>query len=121
MPAHLVAPRRQVANRQDTQPVEQVLRIDGERRAKILEAEDIAAMAANAIAFEPVSDLDEVAAVLAILGIHVSQVASNRVFQNGEQKLEFALDDVISPDQVCVLSWQQEPGVDCFFVRWSLV
>lgn len=121
MPAHLVAPRRQIANRQNPQAVEQVTWVDAERCAKILEAENIAAPGACAVAFEPVSDLDEVTPVLAAFRVQISQVASNRVFQNGQQKFQLTLDDVISPDQICVLSRQQESGFDGFFVRWSFV
>jgi hypothetical protein len=112
MPAHLVTPRRQIANPQNLQSVEQVRRIDAERRAKILEAENIAAAGAGAVAFEPAPDLDEVTSVLAVLSVYVSQVASNRVFQNRQQKFQFALDNVISPDEVGVLSRQQESGVE---------
>ena len=66
-------------------------------------------------AFKPGSDLDEVATALAVFGIGVSQVTSNRVFQDRQQQFQFALDNVISPDQIDVLYRQQEPGIDCFF------
>jgi hypothetical protein len=46
----------------------------------------------------------------------MSQVASNRVFQNRQQELQLALDDVISPDQIDVLVRQQESGLESFFV-----
>ena len=117
MAAHLVTARWKIANSQDLQAVEQDPRIDAERRAKVFEAENISASGASHAAFEPGSDLDELAAALSVFRLDVSQVASNRVFEDGQQKFEFALDDVISPDQVGVLSGQQEPGVDCFFVR----
>ena len=67
------------------------------------------------VALEPVPDLDEVAAALTLFRVDVSQVASNRVFQNGQQEFLLALDRVIAPDQVGVLSRQHEPRVDCFF------
>ena len=117
MPAHLVTPRRKVVDRQDPQAVEQVTRFDAKRRAKIFEAENIAAADAGAGAFEPIPDLDKLAAALALLGIRVSQVASNRIFQNRQQKFQLTFYDVISPDQVGVLPRQQKAGVDCFFVR----
>jgi hypothetical protein len=116
MPAHLVTPRRKVADGQDLQAREQDLRLDAERRTKILEAENIAADA-GPYAFEPVPDLDKFAAPFAVFYLRVSQVASNRIFQNCQKKLQFAFDYVISPDQVSVLSGQQKAGVDCFFVR----
>src|SRR5271165_4012626 len=97
MAAHLVTPRRQVAYRENPQAVEQVARLDAECRAKILEAENIAAPGAGSAAFKPTPDLDEVAAALAVLRINVSQVASDSVFQNGQQQFQLALDDVISP------------------------
>ena len=112
MPAHLVTPRRKIANRQKAQSVEQVTRFDSERRAQILEAENIAGTGASAMALEPVSDLDKITPALAVFRVQVSQIASNRVFQNGQHKLQLALDNVISPDHVDVLSRQQEPGVD---------
>ena len=68
-------------------------------------------------AFEPVPDLDKLAAPFAAFYLRVSQVASNRVFQNRQQKFQLAFDYVISPDQVGVLSRQQKAGVDCLFVR----
>ena len=118
MPAHLVTPRWKIADSQDLQALEEDPRLDAKRLADGFKTEDIAASSANSTAgFEPVPDLDEIATSLAILGIHVSQVASNRVFQNGQQKFQLALDDVISPDQVGILSRQQKPGVECFFVR----
>src|ERR1700678_2344712 len=121
MPAHLIAPRRQIAKRQNPQAVEQITRLDAERRAKILEAENIRAPVGAPAAFEPVLDLDEVAAALAVFRLQVTQVASNRVFQNRQQKFQFALDNVIPPDQVGILSRQQESGIECFFVWWSFV
>jgi hypothetical protein len=117
MPAHLVAPRRKVVERQNPQAVEQVTWLDPKRGAKIFEAENIAAADAGAGAFEPVPDLDKLAAALAVLRFRVSQVASNRIFQNRQQKFQLAFDYVISPDQVSVLSWQKKARVDCFFVR----
>jgi hypothetical protein len=117
MPAHLVTSRRQVVDRQNPQAVEQVTGFDAKRGAKIFEAENIAAADAGAGAFEPVPDLDKLAAALAVLRIRVPQVASNRIFQNREQKFQLTFYDVISPDQVSVLPWQQKAGVDCFFVR----
>ena len=65
---------------------------------------------------EPVSDLDEVAATLAFLAVHVAQVASNRVFENSEQKFQLAFDNVITPDQVGVLSRKDKSRVDRSFV-----
>ena len=64
---------------------------------------------------EPVSDLDEVAATLAFLAVHVSQVASNRVFQNGEQKIQLEFDNMIKPDQNGVMSRKDKYRVNCFF------
>jgi hypothetical protein len=117
MPAHLVTPRRKVVDGQNPQTVEQVTRLDPECRAKIFEAENIAAADAGSGAFEPVPDLDKLAAALAVFCVRVSQVASNRIFQNRQQKFQLTFYDVISPDQVGVLSRQQKAGVDCFFVR----
>ena len=121
MPAHLVAPRRKVADGQDLQAREQDLRLDAKRRAKIFKAENIDTSGAGPSAFEPVPDLDELTAAFAVFYVRVSQVASNSVFQNCQQKFQLAFDYVISPDQVGVLSRQQKAGVDCFFVRLSSV
>ena len=71
---------------------------------------------APTVALEPVPDLDEVAAALAVLRVHVSQVASNRVFQNRQQEFQLALDNVIPPDQVDVLSRQEKSDIDSLFV-----
>ena len=68
------------------------------------------------VALEPVPDLDEIAAALAVLRVHVSQVASNRVFQNRQQEFQLALDNVIPPDQVDVLSRQEKSDIDSLFV-----
>jgi hypothetical protein len=119
MPPHLVATRRQIADRQNPQAVDQSSRLDAERRAKILEAEDIAATDAGPAAFEPVPDLVEFAAPLAVFRVDVAQVASNGVFEHGQQQLQLALDNVIPPDQVDVLPRHQESRVDAFFVLWS--
>jgi len=119
MPAHLVAPRRQIADRQNPQAIEQIARLYAERRAKIFEAENIRAPTAEPAAFEPVLDLDEVAATLAVFRVQVAQIASNGVFQDRQQKFQFALDNVIPPDQVGILSRQQQSGIECFFVWWS--
>jgi len=117
MAAHLVTPRRQIVNRQNPQARKQATRLDAERGAEIVEAEDIRASGyASTAGFEPVPDLDEVAAALPVFRVRVSQVASNRVFQDGQQKFQFTLDNVISPDQIDVLSGEQESGADCFFV-----
>jgi hypothetical protein len=116
MAAHLVTSRRQVADGQDLQACEQVLRLDAERRAKILEAENIGADAGPG-AFEPVPHFDKLAAPFAASYLRVSQVASNRIFENRQQKFQLTFDYVISPDQVSVLARQQQTGVDCFFVR----
>ncbi|MGA9474542.1 MAG: hypothetical protein WBV36_18895 [Terriglobales bacterium] len=117
MPAHLVTPRWEISDSQDLQTREQDPRLDAKGLAQVFEAENISASGADHGALEPGSDLDELAAALSVLRVHVSQVTSNRVFEDGQQKFEFALDDVISPDQVRVLSRQQESGVECFFVR----
>ncbi len=101
MAAHLVTPRWKIAYSQNLQSREQVARLDAQRSAKIFKAENITAAIAG---LEPVSDFDEVAATLAFLAAHVSQVASNRVFQNGKKKLQLAFDNVIAPDQVGVLA-----------------
>jgi hypothetical protein len=121
MPAHLVAPRRKVADGQDLQAREQDLRLDTERRTKIFEAENIAAAGAGPGALEPVPDLDKLAAAFAVFCCRVSQVTPNSIFQNCQQKFQLAFDYVISPDQVGVLSRQQKAGIDCFFVRLSSV
>ena len=117
MSAHLVTPRWKVSDSQDLQAREQDPRIDAKGRAQVFEAENISASGASRAAFEPGSDLDELAAAFTVLRVEVSQVASNRVFEYGQKKFEFALDDVISPDQVGVLPRQQESSVECFFVR----
>src|SRR5271170_1007159 len=101
MPAHLVPARRQIADGQKAQALEQVARLDAERRAKIVEAENICAPGAG---FEPVSDLDEVAVALPVFRVHAAQVTSNRVFQNSQQEFQFTLDSLISSDQIDVLS-----------------
>jgi hypothetical protein len=118
MAAHLVTPRRQIGNCQNPQARKQLTRLEAKRVAEIVEAENIRAPGAGRIAAnsKPVSDLGEVAAALAVFRVHVSQVASNRVFQHGQQKFHFALENAISPDQIDVLSGQQESGVDAFFV-----
>jgi len=121
MAAQLVTPRGQIADRQNPQARQQAPRLDAKRRAKIVEAENIRLPGkCTAAGFEPVSDLDEVAAALAVFRVHVSQVASNRVFQNGQQEFEFTLDNLISPDQIDVLSRQQQSGLDSFFVRHQM-
>lgn len=112
MPAHLITPRRKIANRQKVQSVEQVTRFDSERRTQILEAENIAEPGTGVLSIEPISDFDKITPALAVLFVQVSQIASNRVFQNGQHKFQLALDDVISPDHVDVLSRQQESSVD---------
>jgi len=106
MAAHLVTPRRQIGNGDNPQARKQATRLDAKRIAKIVEAENIRASGGGRTVpgFEPVSDLDEGAAALAVFRVHVSQVASNRVFQNGQQEFQFTLDNVISPDQIDVLS-----------------
>jgi hypothetical protein len=105
MAAHLVTPRRQVVNCQNPQALKQATWLDAERGAKIVEAEDIRAPGGSRIAAgaEPVSGLDEVAAALTVFRVHVSQVASNRVFQNGQQEFPFTLDNLIAPDLIEVL------------------
>jgi hypothetical protein len=117
MPAHLVTSRRKVVDRQNPQAVQQVRRFDPKRRAEILEAENISTAGACPGAFEPVPDLDKLASALAVLNLRVPQVASNRIFQNRQQKFQLTFDYVISPDQVSVLPRQQKAGVNCFFVR----
>jgi hypothetical protein len=116
MSAHLVTPRRQIANRQNPQAREQAKRLNPERQANIFEAENIRAPGSAWSAFEPAPDLDEVAAALPVFRVRMSQVASNRVFQNRQQEFQLALDDVISPDQIDVLFRQQESGFQSFFV-----
>ncbi|MGB3549205.1 MAG: hypothetical protein WA993_00840 [Candidatus Binatus sp.] len=106
MAAHLVTPRRQIVNCQDAQALKQATRLDAKRCAKIVEAEDIRAPGGGRIAAraEPVPGLDEVAAALTVFRVHISQVASNRIFQNGQQEFPFTLDKVTTPDQIEVLS-----------------
>ncbi|MGB8412599.1 MAG: hypothetical protein WCE23_07225 [Candidatus Binatus sp.] len=106
MAAHLVTPRRHIVNCQNPQAVEQATWLDTKRGAKIVEAEDIRTPGGGRIAAgaEPVSGLDEVAAALTVFRVHISQIASNRVFQNGQQEFPFTLDKVIAPDQIEVLS-----------------
>ena len=101
-----MTPRRQIVDCQDAQALKQATWLDAERGAKIVEAEDIRAPGEGRIAAraEPVSGLDEVAAALTVFRIHISQVASNRVFQNGQQEFPFTLDNLIAPDQIEVLS-----------------
>lgn len=111
MPPHLVAPRRQVAKSQNPQPVEQASRLNTQRRAKVVKAENVGAPGARNPALKPAPHLDKIAATLAVFRIRVAQVASNRVFQNRQQKFQLALDHVIAPDQVGVLSRQQQSGV----------
>src|SRR5579862_1160544 len=117
MTAHVVAARRQIGDLQHAQAREQAARLDTKRGAKIFKTEDIRATGAGDAAFEPASHLDEVAPTVAVLGVHVSQVASYRVFEHGQQKFQLALDDVIAPDQIDVLSRQQKSGVDSLFER----
>ena len=118
MAAHLVTPRRQIGNCENPQARKHATRLDTKRGAKIVEAENIRASGGGRTApgFEPVSDLDEVATALAVFRVHVSQVAPNRVFQDGQQEFQFTLDDLISPDQIDVLSGEQESGAESFFV-----
>ncbi|MFZ0245046.1 hypothetical protein [Candidatus Binatus sp.] len=106
MAAHLATPRRQLGNGENPQARKQATRLDAKRIAKIVEAENIGASGGGrtAAGFEPVSDLDEGAAALAVFRVHVSQVASNRVLQDGQQEFQFTLDNLISPDQIGVLS-----------------
>ena len=113
MTAHLISPRRQIRERQHPQARQQNPRLDAERSAEIIEAEDIRAPG-PAAGFKPVPDLDEVAAAFAVCGIDVAQVASNRVFEHGQQQFQLAFDDVISPHQIDILPGQQKSGVDSF-------
>ena len=116
MPAHLVTPRWKIADSQDLQAVEQDPRIDAERRAKVFEAENISASGASHAAFEPGSYLDELPAVLTVFRVDVSQVASNCVFEDGQQKFQLALEYVISPNQIDVLLRKQQPRVVFFLM-----
>jgi hypothetical protein len=106
MAAHLVTPRRQIVDCQNPQARKQATWLDAKRGAKIVEAEDIRAPDGGRIAAgsEPILGRDEVAAALAVFRVHVSQVASNRVFQNGQQEFQFTLDNLIASDQIDVLS-----------------
>ncbi len=115
MTAHLIPPRRQIRERQHPQAGQQDPRLDAERSAEIIEAEDIRAPG-PAAGFKPVPDLDEIAAAFAVRGIDVAQVASNRVFEHGQQEFQLAFDDVISPHQIDILPGQQKSGVDSFFL-----
>jgi len=117
MPSHLVTPRRKVADSQDLQAREQDLRLDAERRAKIIEAENITGAGAGPDSFEPTPDFDKLAAPFSAFYLRVSQVASNRIFENRQQKFQLTFNYVVSPDQVGVLPRQQKAGIDCFFVR----
>src|SRR5258708_427663 len=119
MPAHLVAARREIVDRDNPEAREQAPRLDSERLAKILEAEDSRASAETA--FKPVSDLDKFAPTLALFRVHVAQIASNRVLENGHQEFQLSFESVISPDQVGVLRGHQDSRVDCFFEPGSAV
>jgi len=111
MSAHLVTPRRQIADRKDPQALEQASRLDSQCRTKIFKTENVCAPDPDPAAFEPVLDLYEVTAPLSVFLVRVSQVTSNCVFQNRQQQFQLALDYMISPDQVGVLSGQQKSGV----------
>ena len=80
------------------------MRLDSERLAEILEAED--SRRSHDRAFEPASDLDKLAPALAVFRVNVAQIASDSVLENGHQQLQLAFERVISPDQVGILSRQ---------------
>jgi len=113
MPAHLVAPRREIADRHNPYAREQAMRLDSERLAKILEAED--SRGSRDGAFEPVSDFDKLPLALAVFRVNVAQIASDRVLENGHQQLQLAFERVISPDQVGILRGHQDSRVGGLF------
>src|SRR5258708_6583198 len=89
------------------------MRLDSERLAKILEAEE--PRRSRDGAFEPASDLDKLAPTLAVFRVHVAQIASDCVLENGHQQLQLAFERVISPDQVGILRGHQDSRVECLF------
>ena len=91
MPAHLVAARREIADRHKPEAREEAMRLEAERVAKTLEAEE-ARGAGAVLASEPVCDLDKFSAVLALVGLDVAQVASNGVLEDRHQQLHLAFE-----------------------------
>ena len=89
------------------------MRLDSERLAKILEAED--SRGSRDGAFKPVSYFDKLPPALAVFRVHVAQIASDRVLENGHQEFQLALERVISPDQVGILRGHQDSRVDGLF------
>src|SRR6202158_3792432 len=89
------------------------MRLDSERLAKILEAED--SRGSRDGAFKPVSYLDKLPPALAVFRVHVAQIASDRVLDNRHQEFPRARARVISPDQVGILRGNQDSCVDSLF------
>ena len=113
MPTHLVAPRREIADRHNPYAREQAMRLDSERLAKILEAED--SRGPRDGAFEPASDFDKLPLALAVFRVNVAQIASDRVLENSHQQLQLAFERVISADQVGILRGHQDSRVGGLF------
>ena len=113
MPTHLVAPRREIADRHNPYAREQAMRLDSERIAKILEAEDSRRSRDGAL--KPVSDLDKFSPALAVFRVNVAQIASDCVLENGHQQLQLAFERVISADQVGILRGHQDSSVGGLF------
>ena len=67
-------------------------------------------------AFEPACDFDEFLTPLTIRPVCIEQVASNCVFQDGQQKFQLALEYVISPNQIDILLGKQQPRVVFFLM-----
>jgi hypothetical protein len=111
MPANLVTPRWEIANRHNSEPREQATRLEAERITEILEGED-ARGARTLLALEPVADLDEFPPMLTLVGLDIAQVASNRVLEDGHQQLHLAFERVIPPNQVRILRGHQHPRIE---------
>src|ERR1700688_41631 len=89
------------------------MRLDSERLAEILEAED--SRRSRDRAFEPASDFDKLAPALAVFRVHVAQIASDSVLENGHHQLQLAFERVISPYQVGILRGHQDSPVRRLF------
>jgi len=84
------------------------MRLEAERLAKILEAENPRGSRHRALpAFKPVFNFKEIPPSLALLRIYISQVASNCVLKDGHQQLQLAFEGIVSAHQVGILRGHQ--------------